>query len=165
MILVGQYDSPFTRRVAVSLRVLGFAYEHDTRSVYADFDSMRAVNPLSRVPSLVLDDGTVLVDSAAILDWLDQTVGPERALVPPAGTTRRRALQTVALATGAMDKGAALALETVVRPKAHRWPAWIERCRTQAQAAVAALAALPWPAKERLDQAQISTAVMVRYLR
>ena len=79
MILVGQYDSPFVRRVAVSLRVLGFAYEHDSRSVFGDFDSMRTTNPLGRIPSLVLDDGQVLIDSAALLDWLDEAVGPGRA--------------------------------------------------------------------------------------
>ena len=83
MILVGQYDSPFVRRVAVSLRVLGLAYEHDTRSVFADFDAMRQVNPLGRIPSLVLDDGETLINSTAILDWLDQSVGPGRSLVPP----------------------------------------------------------------------------------
>ena len=71
MILVGQYDSPFVRRVAVSLRVLGFSYEHDTRSVFGDFDAMRQVNPLGRIPSLVLDGGEVLIDSTAILDWFD----------------------------------------------------------------------------------------------
>jgi glutathione S-transferase len=81
MILTGQYDSPYVRRVAVSLRLLGFAYEHDTRSVFGDFDSMRQTNPLGRIPSLVLDDGEVLIDSNAILDWLDQNVGSERALV------------------------------------------------------------------------------------
>jgi len=71
MILVGQYDSPYVRRVAVSLRVLGFAYEHDTRSVFGDFDSMRQTNPLGHIPSLVLGDGEVVIDSNAILDWLD----------------------------------------------------------------------------------------------
>ena len=48
MILVGQYDSPYVRRVAVTLGVLELAFEHDTRSVFADFDSMRTVNPLGR---------------------------------------------------------------------------------------------------------------------
>ena len=85
MILVGQYDSPYTRRVAVSLGLLGFRFEHDTRSVFGDFDSMRTTNPLGRIPSLILPDGTTLIDSAAILDWLDQTVGPERALLPSGG--------------------------------------------------------------------------------
>ena len=90
MILVGQYNSPYTRRVAVSLHVLGFDFEHDTRSVFGDFDSLRTTNPLGRVPSLVLADGTTLIDSAAILDWLDQQVGPERALLPPGGPRASR---------------------------------------------------------------------------
>ena len=164
MILVGQYDSPYVRRVGVSLRVLGFAYEHDTRSVFADFDSMRQTNPVGRIPSLVLDDGEVLIDSAAILDWLDQSVGPARALVPPAGLARRRALRLIALATGAIDKAGATAYERIIRPAALRWPDWIARCRTQAAGAIAALAAEPWPADATLDQAQITTACMLRYV-
>jgi glutathione S-transferase len=164
MILVGQYDSPFVRRVAVSLRVLGFAYEHDTRSVFGDFDSMRTTNPLGRIPSLVLGDGTVLIDSAAILDWLDQDVGPARALIPPAGPSRQRALRLVALATGVIDKFGAAAYERIIRPSAYRWPEWIARCRTQGQGALAALAAEPWPASAPLDQAAITTACAIRYV-
>ncbi len=164
MMLVGQYDSPFVRRVGVSLRVLGLAYEHDTRSVFADFDAMRRINPLGRIPSLILDDGEVLLDSAAILDWLDQFVGPERALVPAAGTERRRVLRRVALATGAIDKAGAAAAERLIRPSAYRWPEWIGRCRIQAAGAIEALAAEPWPTADRLDQAQITTACMIRWV-
>ncbi|HEX3347506.1 MAG TPA: glutathione S-transferase family protein [Acetobacteraceae bacterium] len=165
MILVGQYDSPFVRRVAVSLRVLGFAYEHDTRSVFADFDAMRRVNPLGRIPSLILGDGETIIDSAAILDWLDETVGPERALVPLAGAERRRVLRGIALASGAIEKAGAAAYERLIRPIAYRWPEWIERCRSQAAGAIAALAVEPWPTTARLDQAQITTACMIRYMR
>jgi glutathione S-transferase len=164
MILVGQYDSPYVRRVAVSLRVLGFAYEHDTRSVFADFDALRQINPLGRIPSLVLEDGEVLIDSAAILDWLDQTVGPERALVPAAGAERRRALRLIALATGAIDKVGAAAYERLIRPAALRWRDWMERCRTQGAGAIAALASEPWP-DAPLDQARITAACMIRYVR
>ena len=164
MILVGQYDSPYVRRVAISLRVLGFAYRHDTRSVFADFDAMRRVNPLGRIPSLLLDDGEVLLDSAAILDWLDQTVGPARALIPPAGPERRRALRLIALATGAIDKVGAAAYERLIRPSGLRWPEWIDRCLTQGTGAIAALAAEPWPATRELDQAQITTACMLRFV-
>jgi glutathione S-transferase len=164
MILVGQYDSPYVRRVAVSLRVLGIAYEHDTRSVFGDFDSMRQTNPVGRIPSLVLDDGEVLIDSGAILDWLDQTVGPARALVPPGGPARRRALRLIALATGAIDKTGAATYERVLRPAAFRWPEWIARCRTQAAGAIAALETESWPLEAVLDQVQITTACMVRYV-
>jgi glutathione S-transferase len=112
----------------------------------------------------VLDDGAVLIDSAAILDWLDQTVGPERALVPPCGAERRRVLRLIALATGAIDKVGAAAYERLIRPSALRWPEWIERCRTQGAGAIAALAAEPWPEGAPLDQAQITTACMLRYV-
>jgi glutathione S-transferase len=164
MILVGQYDSPFVRRVAVSLRVLGFTYLHDTRSVFADFDAMLSVNPLGRIPALVLDDGETLIDSAAILDWLDQSVGPDRALIPTRGPQRRRSLRRLALASGIVDKAGAAAYERLIRPSVHRWPEWIARCRAQAAAALAALAAEDWAPTERLDQAEITTACMVRFV-
>jgi glutathione S-transferase len=165
MILVGQYDSPYVRRVAISLRVLGFEYRHDTRSVFADFDDMRKVNPLGRIPSLVLDRGETLIDSAAILDWLDEEVGPERALLPRSGAGRRHALRLIALATGAIDKAGAATYERVIRPAAYRFPDWIERCRTQAAGAIQALGAEPWPDDAPLDQAHITTACMIRYVR
>jgi glutathione S-transferase len=164
MILVGQYDSPFVRRVAISLRVLGFAYRHDTRSVFADFDAMLAVNPLGRIPSLVLDDGETLIDSSAILDWLDQSVGTERALIPPSGPQRRRTLRLIALASGIVEKAGAATYERLIRPAPYRWPEWIARCHAQATAALAALAVEDWPAKDGLDQAEITTACMLRYV-
>ena len=165
MILVGQYDSPFVRRVAVSLRVLGFAYEHDTRSVFADFDAMRQINPVGRIPSLVLDDGETLIDSGAILDWLDEAVGPQRALIPPSGPARRETLRRIVLASGAIEKAGAMVYERLIRPAAYRWPEWIERCRTQATGAVEALAAERWPTGGKLDQGQITTACMIRWAR
>src|SRR3546814_6743822 len=120
MSLGGQYASLFVRRVGVSVRVPGFDYGHDRRSVFGDFDSMRETNPLGRIPSLMLEDGTVLIDSAAILDWLDETVGPERALIPRAGAERRRALRPIALATGAVATAGAAAYERIIRPEIGR---------------------------------------------
>jgi glutathione S-transferase len=170
MILVGQYDSPYVRRVAISLRELGFDYTHDTRSVFGDFDDMRKTNPLGRIPSLVLDDGDVLIDSGAILDWLDECVGPERALIPASGLARRRALQVVALACGAIDKAGASGYERLIRPASYRWPDWIARCRTQASGAIAALAEVDWAsmgamAGGSITQAEISCVSMLRYVR
>jgi len=163
MILVGQYDSPPTRRVAISLSVLGFAFEHDARSIFGDFDALQAINPLGRIPSLVLDDGMALIDSAAILDWIDREVGPERALMPMSGPARTTAMQTVALAIGAVEKIGAAAYERLMRPAQYRWPEWIARCRTQGEGALPVLDRVQW--SERLDQAHITTACMVSYLR
>ncbi len=170
MILVGQYDSPYVRRVAISLRLLGFDYTHDTRSVFGDFDDMRKTNPLGRIPSLILDDGTTLIDSAAILDWLDEEVGEDRALLPARGKARRASLQIVALACGAIDKAGAAAYERIIRPREYRWPAWNERCRTQAAGAIAALERHDWPEAllksevTRPGQEIITTACMLRYV-
>ncbi|XXT32070.1 glutathione S-transferase family protein [Sorangium sp. So ce448] len=92
MILIGQYDSPFVRRVAVALQHYGLAYEHRPWSVWADAESIAKYNPLRRVPVLVTDGGEPLVESAAILDALDDLVGPDRALLPRSGEARRAAL-------------------------------------------------------------------------
>ena len=94
MILVGQYDSPFVRRIAVALHIYGIAFTRNTLSVFGDAEAMRRINPLGRIPSLILDDGEVLIDSWAIHDYLDEIVGPARSLTPASGPMRRAAWTT-----------------------------------------------------------------------
>jgi glutathione S-transferase len=129
MILIGMYDSPFVRRVGIALRLYGIAYEHRAWSVFGDAVKIMAYNPLVRVPTLVLDDGEALIDSAAILDALDDMVGPERAMTPRNGPPRRAALKTCALAAGIADKAVSLVYERHVHERAD--PVWIERCAGQ----------------------------------
>jgi glutathione S-transferase len=162
--LVGHYASPYVRRVAISLRVLGFEFALETREPMAQPEALRARNPVGRVPALVLPDGEVLIDSAAILDWADEQVGPARALMPAGGAARRRALRLVALATGAIDRIGAANLERRIRPEPYRWPERITRSLTLGQAAIAACAAEPWD-DAPIDQAAITTACMVTYVR
>lgn len=168
MILVGQYDSPFVRRVAVSLHVLEMPFEPAPLSVFGDAEAMRAYNPLGRVPALVLDDGEALIDSAAILDWLDETAGPDRALTPPSGPERRQALQLIALAVGTAEKAVQLAYERVLRPPERRWPEWMARLEGQAARGLAALEARAGglrAAEGELRQPDITVACIWRYLR
>ncbi|MEO8705352.1 MAG: glutathione S-transferase N-terminal domain-containing protein [Kofleriaceae bacterium] len=167
MILVGQYDSPYVRRVAISLHLFGMPFERDTRSVFGDADAMRAINPLGRIPSLVLDDGEVLIDSAAILDHLDEVVGPERALLPVRGRERRRALQLTALATGTLDKIGAIVYERSLRPVDKQHEPWVERCQLQFESGLRALEAITGPAwfSDRILQPDIMTACVVAYVR
>ena len=141
MILLGQFDSPPTRRIAIAMHMLGIPFERDTRSVFGDQESIRRMVPLGRIPALVLDSGEVMIDSGAILDHLDDQVGPERALVPPRGEPRRRALQTMALATGVLEKAAAIVYERSLRPPAMHFAPWLERCHLQAESGLAALEA------------------------
>ena len=76
MILIGMFDSPFVRRVAVSMNLLGMAFEHRNWSVGKDFELIRQFNPLGRVPTLVQPDGEALIESTAILDCLDEFAEP-----------------------------------------------------------------------------------------
>ena len=129
MILIGQYDSPFVRRVAIALTLYGVSYEHRPWSTFVDADKIAPFNPLRRVPTLVLDDGEVLIESAAILDALDERVGAARALCPSRGATRRRILKVCALGAGLADKAVALVYERVLHDATS--PVWIDRCRAQ----------------------------------
>lgn len=129
MILLGQYDSPYVRRVAITLRLYQLSFEHRPWSVWGDADKLAEHNPLRRVPTLLLDDGTALVETFAIIDALDELVPPERVLLPRSGPVRRDGLRIVALASGLADKAASLMYEPMFRkdPSA----VWMERCRRQ----------------------------------
>jgi glutathione S-transferase len=129
MILIGQYDSPFVRRVAVALNLYGFPYEHRPWSTFGDGDKIAPYNPLRRVPTLVLDGGEVLIESSAILDYLDELAGPDRALIPAHGPGRRAALKVCALATGLCDKMVSLVYERILHEAAS--DTWVARCETQ----------------------------------
>jgi glutathione S-transferase len=168
VILIGQYDSPFVRRVAVAMRLYGMAYEHLPWSVFGDAERLAEFNPLRRVPTLVLDDGTALVESGAILDWLDEQVGPERALIAGSGTARREALQICALASGLADKAVSLVYERVVHDRAT--PAWVDRCRAQVGGVLDVLEAeragrSSWWFGARLGHADIIVGCVLRFVR
>jgi glutathione S-transferase len=164
------FDSPFVRRVAVSMNVLGVAFEHRNWSVGKDFELIRQFNPLGRVPTLVQTDGEALIESSAILDFLDQGAGPERALVPRSDNDRREALKIVAIAMGAAEKGVAQVYETVFRPQEKRYRPWMERCNTQMHAALAELNRLSqarsgeWLIGNRMTQADITTTCVYTFL-
>lgn len=167
MKLIGQYDSPLVRRVAVSMHMLGIPFERDTRSVFADADAIRRISPLGRIPALVLDDGEVLIETGAILDHLDESVGPERALLPLGGLERRRALQLIALSTGVLDKVAAIVYERNLRPPEKQFEPWLERCRLQVESGLAALEAATgdgWYLGDRPRQPDIAVACVLGYL-
>ena len=139
MILIGQYDSPFVRRVGIALTLYGLPFEHRPWSVFGDAEKIRPFNPLVRVPTLVLDGGEVLIESHSILDYLDSLVAADRALFPAAEPARHRALKVAALATGLAEKAVSLFYEK----RLHREVSdvWVNRCRSQIAAVLAALEA------------------------
>jgi glutathione S-transferase len=129
MMLIGQYDSPFVRRVGIALKTYGLAFEHAPWSTFGDADKIAKHNPLRRVPTLVTDDGVAYADSAVILAVLDDRVGPERASLARRGEDGLELLRIAAFAAGAADKGVSLLYERVLREAA--FPLWVERCRLQ----------------------------------
>ena len=137
MILIGQYDSPFVRRVAIALRLYGMPFEHRPWSTFREGDKIAPYNPLRRVPTLVLDSGETLVESAAMLDYLDELVGPERAMMTTRGDERRRQLRICALGSGLADKAVSLLYERMLRKEPLKL--WTERCEGQIGGVLAVL--------------------------
>ena len=137
MFLIGQYDSPFVRRVAIALRLYGLSFAHRPWSTFGDAETIATYNPLRRVPTLVLDDGEALIESTAILDFLDELVGPDKAMIAERGPVRRHQLKICALGSGLADKAVSLVYERVLRKD--QLKLWVERCEAQIGGVLAVL--------------------------
>ncbi len=167
MFLIGQYDSPFVRRVAIALKLYGIAFDHKPWSTFGDAEKIAPYNPLRRVPTLVLDSGEALIESHIILDYLDELVGEEKAMIPPHGAERRRHLRICALATGLGDKSVSLVYESVLRKE--QLKLWVERCEAQVSGALDVLeqerAAVktPYWFGERIGHSDIAVACVLRF--
>jgi glutathione S-transferase len=171
MLLIGMFDSPFVRRVAVTMKLLEMPFEHANWSIGRDFDRIREYNPLGRVPTLVTREGEKLMESSAILDYLDERAGPERALLPRSGPDRRQALTLMAMATGAAEKGILQVYERAFRPEDKRHQPWVDRCRIQMSGSLAAIdrylgerGVSQWLIGKRMTQADITAACVFTFL-
>ncbi len=168
MILIGQYDSPYVRRVGIALTLYGYVFEHRPWSTFGDGDLIAPFNPLRRVPTLILDDGSVILESAYMLDWLDEQKG-EGALLPKSGPARQKALYYIALATGFSDKAIALFYEKVLHTVTS--DIWLERCQTQIGAVLDVLEGIragiqtPWLLGDYLTHADIALGCSLRHAR
>jgi glutathione S-transferase len=168
MILIGQYDSPFVRRVGIALTLYGLGFEHRPWSVFGDAEKIRPYNPLVRVPTLVLDDGDVLTESHMMLDYLDGMVPPDRRMFPVAEPARHQALKIAALATGLADKAVSLFYEKRLHKEVS--DVWADRCRAQIAAVLAVLeadrakrAGSYWNG-EAIGHADIAVAAALRFV-
>lgn len=166
MILIGQYDSPYVRRVAIALHLHGLRFEHRPLSTFSEAEAIRPLSPLLRVPVLVTDDGVALTDSAVILDHVERLVPADRRLVPENGPDRSRVMRVVALLTGVADKAVSLFYERAM----HDNPAaaWVARCTAQVQDTLACLESErgtgPFWFGPHIGQADITLACVWRFL-
>jgi glutathione S-transferase len=163
MRLIGMLDSPYVRRTAITLRLLDLPFQHESVSVFRTFEQFRAINPVVKAPSLVCDNGVVLMDSTLIIDYAEALAG--RSLMPADLAARQRALRTLGLALAACEKVVQNVYEHNLRPEAKQHQQWLERVDGQRDAAFALLeqeaASMPVPADaSELDQAGLTTAVV-----
>ncbi len=162
MILIGGFGSPFVRRVAVTLRLYGMDYEHrPLRGTDPDERAqLKAINPVARVPALVTEDAGALIDSVTILDYLDQRVGPHKALIPADGPERTQVMALIGLGTGAIEKSIAAYYERGKRPEEKWHHPWLNQLLEQSKdgfEALEAQAGEPWLTGADMTQADVST--------
>ncbi|NHV31123.1 glutathione S-transferase family protein [Burkholderia sp. D-99] len=162
MKLVGPWLSGYTRRVGVTLNLLNIPFEHLPYHAYLQPERVAAFSPMKRVPALQLDDGQVLIDSGAIVDYLDSLVPARQRLMPASGPERMRAMQLVSYASACYDKLARYCDELMLRPESHRLPHLQAGYVAQMQAGFGVLnsaGSQPWLLGARLSQADVMTVI------
>lgn len=164
MQLIGMLDSPYVRRVAISLQLLGLQFEHRPLSVFRHFDEFTRINPVVKAPTLVCNDGTVLMDSTLILDYAEASATGGRSLMPRDLAGHRLALRRIGLALAACEKAVQIVYEHHLRPAEKLHQPWVDRVTGQLEAAFTSLeqdqGARPIAADSAaLDQGDVSVAV------
>lgn len=169
MKLIGMLDSPYVRRVAISLQLLGLPFEHQSLSVFRGFDAFRKINPVVKAPTLVCDDGTVLMDSTLILQYAEALARP-RTLLPVQTDALLHELRLIGLALAAAEKAVQIYYERSLRPAEKMHAPWLERVVGQLQAAFAELERdlvrnPRVPSTATIGQAGVTTAVAWQFAR
>jgi glutathione S-transferase len=167
MQLVGMMDSPFVRRVAVSMRLMGLPYERLALSVFSTYEQFAAINPAVKAPTLITGEGIVLTDSNLILQYLEHLSPPARRLMPAAAADQTRALHLIGFALVACEKAVQIVYERNLRPLDRQHEPWVERVRGQMHGALgvvdSAVGEVPtsWL---RPMQADVTAAVTWRFI-
>jgi len=164
MRLIGMLDSPYVRRVAISLSLLDLGYEHEPLSVFRDFDAFGSINPVVKAPTLVTRDGAVLMDSTLILEFAERIAPDGSSLQPKDEATFVRSQGIIGLALAACEKTVQIVYERNLRPAEKQHEPWVARVTGQLMAAYRQLEHLmisngAWLCGERPMQADVTTAV------
>ena len=168
MQLIGMLDSPYVRRVAVTAQFLGVPYEHNPMSIFRQYDEMRAINPMVKVPMLVCDDGNKLVESSIIIDYLETISDSGVQLMPTDPRQYVAALRHTGVALVAMEKTVSLFYERSQRPPEKQHEPWKKRLEQQLVSALQLMEAAVsggsrWIAGDNISQADISVAIAWRF--
>lgn len=157
-------DSPYVRRVAISMQLLDLRFEHRSLSVFSSFTQFQQINPVVKAPTFVCDDGQVLMDSTLILQYAQALAGPRRILLPTEISNLQRVLRMVGLALAACDKSVQIVYEHHLRPTEKLHQPWLNRVTDQLLRAYEALEAEmklapPAATSETIDQGGLTAAV------
>ena len=166
MKLIGYMDSPYVRRVAIMAQFFGVDYEHTELSVFRDFEALRKINPLVKVPTWVCDDGQVLVESGLIIDYLESVTGSDK-LMPSDEVGYIRALNIIGTALVASEKLVQLIYELKHRPEDKQHQPFIDRLQTQLEGALERLESEAtgeqWIFGKQIFEADVTVAIAWRF--
>ena len=168
MQLIGMLDSPFVRRVAISLNVLRLSYDHRPLSVHREYDAFAQINPVVKAPTLITGSGVVLMDSTLILEHIEGLVPADRSLMPREPSRRETVLRQLGLSLAACEKSVQIVYEHNLRPAEKLYQPWLDRVHGQLRAAFEMLEAevtedVDWSSAADMNQADITTAVAWRF--
>jgi glutathione S-transferase len=164
MILRSSPASPFGRKVRIAASLLGLASEIDVTATNLEdpADSVRAQNPVGKIPVLILDDGTAYYDSRVILAYLDYRAGGGR-IVPREASARFDALRLQALCDGLLDACLLLVYEGRYRPADKHVQSWIDRQTDKVARGLKSLEAAPPKLDSVPNVGQITLACLLGY--
>jgi glutathione S-transferase len=164
MIMRFSPSSPFVRKVRIAIALLGF--DKDVTIERADTtdpsDSLRKMNPLGKIPVLIIEDGSAVYDSRVILDYLDDRAGGGK-IVPRDSKARLAALRLQALADGILDASILTVYEGRYRKAEMHEPKWLELQAGKVSRALAVLETAPPPIDPIPNVGQIALACALGY--
>lgn len=164
-------DSPYVRRVAISLKAMEFSFEHQQLSVFNDVEKMQAVNPLMKAPSLITDEGTLLIDSTLILEYLDRKCSADCSLFPKDLEQFTKSQYLIGIALTLCDKAVQLFMEYNRRPPEKFYKEWADRIDEQLHIGLKLLDQqvtinnMGYLVDTRVMLADITIAVAIKYIK
>lgn len=167
MKLIGSNSSPYVRKVRIVLAEKKIDYQYELEDVWSPDSTIRQINPLGKVPTLIMDDGGALFDSRVIVEYLDNLT-PVHRLVPPNGRSRVEVKTWEVLADGLLEAAVLMRMEQTQRTESQRSPAWIARQMGKVEASLEAmshaLADKPWCVDGKYSLADIALGCALGYL-
>ncbi|MYM64057.1 glutathione S-transferase family protein [Pseudomaricurvus sp. HS19] len=163
MKLIGVNNSPYHRRTAISLTLLGVPFEVQTLSPFMHSEALSQINPMMKVPTLVCDSGEQIMDSSLIIQYAESTLTDGKSLWSADTAIRQREYRAASLALAALEKCLQIVYETRLRPADVRHLPWLQRLETQLQAGLGELDRLvdsqPEVVASEYSQATITAAI------